>query len=470
MSAPRGDSGDGVELPTIYQRVEYLMGGGEAYIDLGVKNKTTFGIKYKIGGQFWCGAANGTGYGVGGGWMGGGDVQFASGNDWNPIWFVPQTPFTISSNYMGSGECYVDDTYIRPFTKGANSDFNFFLFGYSNYEGTRIYGGLPGPLHHFQLTDGQTLVMDLWPCYRKSDGVAGMFDLVTRKFFTNAASTGAFTCGADIPSHTPYLVFVDPAVEAICVQNWGDGVGLTMQDAAAVTSQQLGTTFQGNTQITSFDELQYFTGLTSLPSYAFQNCTSLQRVSIPPTLLSDQYCSFIGCSSLSEVTFVGSVNFAGQSSTFRSTAITRVNLDRMDYGFVTAALTRSRVNVNGGGPQGIGIYVNGTQILSFTAPAGTTTVEPHTFRDISTNEIILPDSVTSIGNSAFFSPTIGKLVLYSTTPPTISDKYDVGAQYFPKYVPYSADHSILNAYKTASSWANLSGYIYELNPDGTIPS
>ena len=31
-----------------------------------------------------------------------------------------------------------------------------------------------------------TLVRDLVPCYRKSDGVVGMYDIVNKKFYTNS--------------------------------------------------------------------------------------------------------------------------------------------------------------------------------------------------------------------------------------------------------------------------------------------
>jgi hypothetical protein len=70
----------------------------------------------------------------------------------------------------------------------------------------------------------------------------------------------SFTITVSTPS--PVITFADANVKAICVANWdtnGDGE-LSEEEAAAVTS--LGVVFKGNTEITSFDELQYFTGLT----------------------------------------------------------------------------------------------------------------------------------------------------------------------------------------------------------------
>lgn len=40
-------------------------------------------------------------------------------------------------------------------------------------------------------------VIDLIPCYRKSDGEIGMYDIVSGAFFANAG-TGSFTKGADV--------------------------------------------------------------------------------------------------------------------------------------------------------------------------------------------------------------------------------------------------------------------------------
>lgn len=49
----------------------------------------------------------------------------------------------------------------------------------------------------FQIRENGIIVLDLVPCYRKSDGEIGMYDLVSNTFFTNAG-TGTFTKGADV--------------------------------------------------------------------------------------------------------------------------------------------------------------------------------------------------------------------------------------------------------------------------------
>ena len=77
------------------------------------------------------------------------------------------------------------------------------------------------------------------------------------------------------------IVFADANVKAICVEHWdvnGDGE-LSYAEAALVTD--LSNYFQYNSSISSFDELQFFIGLTSIGNSAFYNCTNLASIVFP---------------------------------------------------------------------------------------------------------------------------------------------------------------------------------------------
>lgn len=52
-------------------------------------------------------------------------------------------------------------------------------------------------LNYCKIWDGDTLVRDFIPCYRKSDNVVGMYDLVNDVFYTNAG-TGEFEKGSNV--------------------------------------------------------------------------------------------------------------------------------------------------------------------------------------------------------------------------------------------------------------------------------
>lgn len=92
-----------------------------------------------------------------------------------------------------------------------------------------------------------------------------------------------------------YIKFKDLVVEQICVSKWSsDGIGLTPEDAAKVTD--IGTTFQGNTEITSFDELEKFE-VTSLGTKSFYQCSSLKSIDLTKIKEIGENV-FNGCSSL----------------------------------------------------------------------------------------------------------------------------------------------------------------------------
>ena len=103
------------------------------------------------------------------------------------------------------------------------------------------------------------------------------------------------------------IVFADAYVKAICVENWdtnGDGE-LSYDEAAAVTD--LGQAFAWNSVITCFEELQYFTGLTSIGPTAFICCTSLFEIVIPENVTSIENAAFFGCTELASLIIPNSV-------------------------------------------------------------------------------------------------------------------------------------------------------------------
>lgn len=89
--------------------------------------------------------------------------------------------------------------------------------------------------------------------------------------------------------------FADAEVKRICVENWdtnGDGE-LSFGEAAAVTD--IGQVFKANSVITSFVELQYFTGLTSIGDRAFDNCKNLTNLRLPEGISSIELGAFLHC-------------------------------------------------------------------------------------------------------------------------------------------------------------------------------
>ena len=106
------------------------------------------------------------------------------------------------------------------------------------------------------------------------------------------------------------IQFEDALVKAICITNWdtdGDGE-LSYEEAAAVTT--IGTEFNGK-GIFAFDEFQYFTGMTSIPSSAFSDCSELLSIKLPDNIISINDTAFARCQSLREIHIPASIESIG---------------------------------------------------------------------------------------------------------------------------------------------------------------
>lgn len=97
------------------------------------------------------------------------------------------------------------------------------------------------------------------------------------------------------------IIFADQNVKALCVANWDTDYDdeLSFAEAAEVTT--LGEVFKNKTNITSFNELKFFTGLTSIVDYAFNRCGILTSVVIPVGVTSIGKNAFSYCPNLRTV-------------------------------------------------------------------------------------------------------------------------------------------------------------------------
>ena len=131
--------------------------------------------------------------------------------------------------------------------------------------------------------------------------------------------------------NTP-IVFTDPLVKEICVNNWdlnSDGE-LGLSEAASVTS--LAEKFM-STNITSFDELQYFTGLTYINNRDFYGCTSLKSIIIPSNVIeisgsSDWASTFKWCWNLESVTLGDKVEVIGYDAFYHCESLASINFPK----------------------------------------------------------------------------------------------------------------------------------------------
>ena len=213
---------------------------------------------------------------------------------------------------------------------------------------------------------------------------------------------------------TSSIEFADPNVKAICVEHWdtnGDGE-LSYAEAAAVTNME--NVFAGNHEIVSFDEFQYFTGVTAINSYDFNDC-SLTSIMLPNTIITIGYAAFDGCTGLTSIIIPNSVTtiegFAFAGSCGMSSIEIPSSVTSLQGAFCPDGLEQivvdpentvydSRENCNAI------IETNSNRMVlgcrNTVIPNSVTSIGDNAFGGCtSLTSIEIPNSVTSIGNSAF---------------------------------------------------------------------
>ena len=227
------------------------------------------------------------------------------------------------------------------------------------------------------------------------------------------------------------IVFADAYVKAICVANWdtnGDGE-LSYSEAASVKS--LGEVFSGNTEITSFEELQFFIGLTSISNYAFNNCSGLEgSLMLPGFVKSIGSYAFAGCSGFTgdliipnSVLEIGYMAFDSCSSFTGDLTIPNSVTSIYGYAFANCSGFSGSLTIpNSVTLIGGNAFYNCSGFTgSLSIPNSVTTIGNYAFYNCSgfTGSLSIPNSVTTIGHYAFYncsgltgSLSIGNSVTY----------------------------------------------------------
>ena len=197
----------------------------------------------------------------------------------------------------------------------------------------------------------------------------------------------------------------------------------------------------------AIQKVEIGSGVPSIRNYAFYNCPSLASITIPDSVTSFGSNVFQNCYSLASITIPDSV-----------TSISG-NMFYYCYSLASITIPDSVTKISSQ------MFDSCSSLASITIPDSVTSIESSAFYNCpSLASITIPDSVTSIGGHVFNSCYgVAEYHLAPTTPPTLS-----GSTAFTGiptdciiYVPYSADHSILQAYKTASNWSTYASKMQE---------
>ena len=292
------------------------------------------------------------------------------------------------------------------------------------------------------------------------------------------------------------IEFEDQLVKSICVNNWdtnGDEE-LSYYEAANVTD--ISGIFTSNDEITSFNELQYFTGLTEINANAFEDCTNLASVTLPESITSIENWAFSGCESLTGILIpegvtniiVGAFYYSGLESIVIPASVTQIGSEAFSYCTNLQSITVANDNPNYTSNDGCNVIVEkatnkliagcaysyiyeGVETIATRAflHTGITTLElPSTLQTIgeqafsgceSLVSIDLPAGLESIGGLAFSGCTnLSEITCRAEVPPIVgTDPFQNVDKTIPLYVPCAKRSN----YKAATGWSaftNIDGY------------
>lgn len=193
------------KLPAEYKEVEYLQSSGTQYINTGFKpNQNT-----RVVTDAHVLSVDGiTGNGL--------HIASCIGNSKYFTMYIAngavvgsrfgtQSPLTFSANKPPWNQRQIYDknkdvTSVSGYSVKANAenfqhDYAIFLFARNN-AGTMDMAS-KSRIYSCKIYDNGTIVRDFVPCYRKSDGKVGMYDIVNGVFYVNKG-TGEFLYGGDV--------------------------------------------------------------------------------------------------------------------------------------------------------------------------------------------------------------------------------------------------------------------------------
>ena len=250
------------------------------------------------------------------------------------------------------------------------------------------------------------------------------------------------------PDPSGVIQFADPIAKYACVEKFdtnGDGE-VSYAEAAAATS--LSGLFTNWNTVTSFDEIKYFTsvsstegvfdgcsklesitipdnittlgsfqnctslkkvilpdGLASLPAFCFDGCSMLIEIAIPPRITIIPFACFRGCAALPSIELPSVLKTIGDYAFQNCSGLTAVAFPSSltyigSYAFSGSGLTTASIS---NASIGKSAFSDCTALISVTLPSGMTSIPSRLFYKCkSLASIVWPDNVSSIESQAFY--------------------------------------------------------------------
>ena len=203
-------------LPNEYQDVSYIESDGNQYINTGFITSDEAGVYAKLSSNNVSSDAVYFGSRKGGGatrfWIANKDRQVYYG--WNSNTFRQETIYTtdineVSINYLGDRKMLFNNNLVENInsTLNASNNLPIYIFAANNDNNASYKSSIK--LYELRISANSDIKHDYIPCYRKNDGVIGLYDIVDGVFHANQGSR-LFKKGRNEPN-----IFVAPSTQVI---------------------------------------------------------------------------------------------------------------------------------------------------------------------------------------------------------------------------------------------------------------
>ena len=314
----------------------------------------------------------------------------------------------------------------------------------------------------------------------------------SHNFFINDQEIKDLVIPNTVDSIHNYAFYKCTSLTSITIPNSVTSIGdCAFSDCSSLTSVTIpnSVTSIGSSAFSGCSSLTSVTipnSVTSIGSSAFVNCSSLTSVTIPNSVTNIGYYAFKGCSSLTSITLPESVTSIGYEAFRSCSSLTSITIPNSvtsigDYAFKSCySLTSVTI---GNSVTSIGNWAfSGCPSLTKTNYTGDIAgwcdikfggsyANPMHYsnnffiNDQEIKDLVIPNSVTSIGDHAFANcSSLTSITCEATTPPAIGENaFDWVSYSIPVYVPCGR----VDAYKAAEDWKDFTN-IQELLAEYSI--
>lgn len=274
------------------------------------------------------------------------------------------------------------------------------------------------------------------------------------------------------------ILFADNTVKEKLVTAFdtdSDG-NLSYKEAASVTSgEALKAALGSALACRSFDEFQYFFGITEIPESLFEDWTSLTCITLPPYVTSVGDYAFWECNSLSSITLPEMLEHIGSQAFEHCTSLTAITIPESVTSLGTAPFSGccSIRSFSGkyASADGLLLTDQGRLIATasaaiegrFSIPEGITAIGLSAFANCSgLVSVSIPESVKDIEAYAFLHCTsLASITVWAPNPPALSPFAVFNdTNNCPIYVPNRS----VEAYREASGWVDYAARIHASSP------